>query len=227
METVVWTLTHPVTRRTVTLVGTMHIGDPAYFRDLSGVLEQLSARGAEIHVEGIIRCDDDRLNDWERDRLTESDSWADAETAGGAVRLLSLESQGTQLRLPHGTRNIDMSDAELLRGVGWSNYRRLFATTTGPPEPGFGSVARAAIRFQLRHGRGLQQLRSIRRRNRQVDRVVIGMRNHVAFASGCEALTRGDAVLVWGTDHLPGLARLFRAAGYRPGGAEWFEACTI
>ena len=29
VETAVWTLTHPATGRTVTLVGTMHIGDPA------------------------------------------------------------------------------------------------------------------------------------------------------------------------------------------------------
>lgn len=227
VETAVWTLTHPATGRTVTLVGTMHIGDPTYFRDLSGVLERLSATGAEIHVEGISRDDDDRLSDWERDLLTEADSWADAETAGAAVRLLSLESQSAELRLPPGTRNIDMSHAELLRCVGWTNYRRLFATTAGPPGPGFGSVARAAIRFQLRHGRGLEQLRSIRRRNRQVNRVVIGMRNRVAFAGGREALTRRDVVLVWGTDHLPGLARLFRAEGYRLDDEAWFEACTI
>ncbi|MGH2687589.1 MAG: hypothetical protein ACRDKW_02110 [Actinomycetota bacterium] len=228
VETAVWTLTHPGTGRTVTLVGTMHIGDPAYFRDLSGVLGKLSAGGAEIHVEGISRRDEEDLSDWERGRLTEADSWADPETAGAAVRLLSLESQGAQLRLPEGTRNIDMSHAEFLRCVGWDNYRRLFAVPPAkPPGPGFGPVVRAAIRFQLRHGRGLDRLRSLRARNRRVNRVVIGTRNRIAFAGGREALTRGDAVLVWGTDHLPGLARLFAAAGYRLRREEWFEACTI
>jgi len=224
----VWTLTHPGTGRTVTLVGTMHIGDATYFGRLSTVLDRLAADGAEIHVEGISRHDEDRLTDWERDRLDEADGWADAETAGAAVRLLSLESQGANLRLPDGTRNVDLSHAELLRGVGWDNYRRLFAIEpAGPPAPGFGPVVRAAVRFQLRHSRALEDLRSLRPRNRRVHRVVIGERNRRAFTGAVEALGRGDVVLVWGTDHLPGLARLFRAAGCRLRHQEWFRACRI
>lgn len=228
VRTAVWTLTHPVTERTVTLVGTMHIGDGTYFRNLSELLSDLAAGGAEVHVEGIARRDGDCLNEWEEDRLAEAETWDDAETTGAAVKLLSLESQSVHLRLPDGTRNIDLSHAELLRRVGWDNYRRLFAPQPdAPATPGFGPVVRTAIRFQLRHGRMLEALGSLRPRNRRVNRVVIDDRNQRAFEGATETLTRGDVVLVWGTDHLPGLARLFTAAGYRLRRETWLQACTL
>jgi hypothetical protein len=228
VRTAVWTLVHPATGRTVTLVGTMHIGDATYFRNLSELLAGLAAGGTEIHVEGIARRNGDCRNEWEEDRLAEADTWGDAETAGAAVRVLALESQGVHLHLPEGTRNIDLSHAELLRRIGWEGYRRLFAVQ---PETtavsAFGPVVRGAIRFQLRHARRLEGLRSLRYRNRRVNRVVIGERNRRAFDGATEALLRGDVALVWGTDHLPGLARLFMAAGYRLGAEAWFEACAL
>jgi hypothetical protein len=228
VRTAVWTLGHPATGRTVTLVGTMHIGDASYFRALSGLLGDMAAAGAEIHVEGIARHDGDCLSEWEEDRLAEADGWDDAETTGAVVKLLRLESQGAQLDLPPGTRNIDLSHAELLRRVGWENYRRLFAAQPeAPSAAGFGPVVRAAIRFQFRHSRLLETLGSLRPRTRRVSRVVIGERNRRAFEGATEALTRGDVVLVWGTDHLPGLAKLFAAAGYRRRREAWFEACVL
>jgi len=228
VQTAMWTLVNPATGRTATLVGTMHIGDVAYFRTLSAVLDRLAAGGAEIHVEGIARRDGERLSAWEDDRLAEADTWDDAETTGAAVKLLRLQSQGVELRLPDGTRNIDLSHAELLRRVGWDNYRRLFAVPAATPAlSGFGPAVRIAVRFQLRHSRLLEALRSLRPRNRRVSRVVIGERNRRAFEGATEALRQGDVVLVWGTDHLPGLADRFSAAGYRPCGETWFDACRL
>jgi hypothetical protein len=228
VRTAVWTLTHPTTGRTVTLVGVMHIGDVPYFQNLSALLAGLAASGAEVHVEGISRHDRGCLTEWEEDRLAEADGWEDAETSVAAVSLLRLASQSAQLGLPDGARNVDLTDADLLRRVGWDNYRRLFASQPAtPPGPGFGRGVRAAVRFQLRHGRVIEALGLLRPRNRSVNRVVIGERNRVAFAGGVDALARGDVALLWGTDHLPGLARLFVAAGYRLRREDWFEACTI
>jgi pheromone shutdown protein TraB len=228
VRTAVWTLVHPATGRTVILVGTMHIGDATYFRNLTELLAGLAAGGAEIHVEGIARRDGDCLSEWEEDRLAEAGTWDDAETTGAAVNLLSLESQSVHLHLPDGTRNVDLSHVELLRRVGWDDYRRLFASPPeAPATPGFGPVARTAIRFQLRHSRMIEALSSLRPRNRRVNRVVIGERNRRAFEGATEALTRGDVVLVWGADHLPGIARLFTAAGYRLGHEAWSEACLL
>lgn len=227
VRTAVWTLVHPVTGRTVTLFGTMHIGDAAYFRQLSTLLADLAVSGAEIHVEGISNSDEDRPNEWEKDRLTEAGGWADPETAGAAVALLQLASQG-ELIVPEGARNVDMSHLELLRRVGWRNYRRLMAPQpVSPFTAGLGPLVRAVLRFQLRHQRFFERLQSLRRSNRLVNQVVMQERNRIAFAGAGEALSRGDVVLVWGPDHLPGLAKLFSGAGYRRRHECWFEVCAI
>lgn len=228
VRTAVWTLAHPATGRTVTLVGTMHIGDAGYFHRLSEVLERLAQEGTEVHVEGISHGAHEDLSDWERDRLAEADSWGNAETSGSAVAMLGLDSQGRKLRLPDNTRNIDMTYIQLLRRVGWDSYRRLLAPQ---PEaqalPGTSRLVRIAIRFQLRHSRALARLASLRPGNRGADRVVMGARNQIAFAGAIEALGRNDVALVWGTDHLPALAELFGGVGYRPQREEWFDACSI
>jgi len=227
VETAVWTLRHPRTGRTATLVGTMHIGDARYFDELSEMLAGLAAGGAEVHLEGIAHREDDRVTEWERARLAEAKGWRNPETSGTAVTLLRVESQSL-LRLPEETRNIDLSHAELLRRLGWGAYRRLFALgPTTLPGPGLAPIVRAAIRFQLRHSRGLELLRSTRPGSRRVNRVVIDERNAVAFAGAADALERRDVVLVWGADHLPGLARLFARAGYRPLAERWLSACAV
>jgi hypothetical protein len=205
----------------------MHIGDPGYFSELSALLADLAAGGAEVQFEGITDRPGERMTEWERARLTEAAAWPDPETSGAAARLLRLESQG-RLQLPEGARNIDLSHVELLRKVGWHNYRRILAVPPpaemlDTPSP----LVRAAICFQLKHTRGLDRLRLLRRRNRRVDRVVVTERTRIAFAGAREALAHGDVVLVWGAGHLPGLAARFRSVGYVLNGEEWFTACTI
>lgn len=144
-----------------------------------------------------------------------------------AVAVLRAESQSAGLRLPEGTRNIDMSHAELLGRIGWREYRRLFR----PPPAGApqlsGAVARAAIGFQLRHNRLIEAIGALSPRSRRVTRVVIHDRNAVAFAGATETLLQRDVVLVWGADHLPGLAALFGGAGYRLRGRRWIDACVL
>ena len=228
VQTAVWTLVHPDTGRSVTLFGTMHIGDAGYFRGLSALLADLAAAGAEIQFEGISRREDDHPSGWEHERLAEAGGWADPEREGAAVALLQLTSQG-ELLLPDGARNIDLSHLELLRRVGWNNYRRLMAPQPESPlaGAGLGGIVRVILRVQLRHQRFFERLPSLRRNNRRINRVVIHERNRVAFAGASEALARGDVVLVWGPDHLPGLAKLFSDAGYRRRHEAWFEACSI
>jgi len=228
VETAVWTLRHPATGRTVSLVGMMHVGDGRYFAELSGTLATFAAGGAEVHMEGIAHRDEDRLTGWECARLAEARRWGDLETSGVAPTSLHLDSQGGRLQLPAGTRNVDLSHAELLRRIGWQAYRRLFATPPHDRPPvGFRPLVRAAILFQLRHQHGIERARALSGRHRQVNQVVIDQRNAVAFAGAMEALQRSDVVLVWGADHLPGLARRFERAGYRRQRDRWVTACRL
>ncbi len=81
--------------------------------------------------------------------------------------------------------------------------------------------------FELRHREAFHRLRSLRRRYRRVNDVVIGERNRLAFAGAVDALSRGNVVLLWGADHLPGLARLLALQGFALRHEQWFDACGI
>ena len=234
LSTAVWTLTHPRTGRTVTLIGTMHVGDDGYFAAMSTLVEELAATGAEIHVEGISHRHDNAMRGWELNCLAAAYSWEDPETFGAAATL-QVGSQGASLRLPEGVRNNDLSHVDLLRRIGWANYRRLFAPPLAEmPAVAAGrlarfgaEVARAAIRFRVRHRRTISRVKAIRGRNRMVNRVVIAERNRIAFAGAVEALSDRDVVLIWGADHLPGLARLFALQDYTLSETRWLDACAI
>jgi hypothetical protein len=227
LSTAVRTFVHPRTARIVTLVGTMHIGEAGYFEELSSLLDGLAAGGAEVHVEGIHDREDRSMRSWERNYLAAAYSWAHPETSGAAA-FLGVDSQGDRLRLPADARNVDLSHVELLRRVGRNNYRHLFGPPLADPSAsGGGPVMRAVMRFELRHRGTLNRLRLLRGRNRKVQQVVIRDRNRVAFAAAVESLVRRDVVLVWGADHLPGLARLFALQGYHLRREQWLDACQI
>lgn len=224
VQTAIWTLQHPASGRHVTLIGTMHMGQRSYFRDLSAAIGALAAAGAEVHVEGIAHRDGQRLTRREQAHLDEADRWSGPRRADDPARLLQLDSQD-HLVLPDGARNIDLSRGDLLHRLGWTEYRRLFAPKPAPPPPG--AMARTVIRFQLRHSQAIESLRCLRPRHRKISRVVLHERNRHAFDAALGALARGDVALVWGADHLPGLAALFEQAGYRVTGQAWVGACTI
>ncbi|HEV7863071.1 MAG TPA: hypothetical protein VGR20_10240, partial [Acidimicrobiia bacterium] len=79
----------------------------------------------------------------------------------------------------------------------------------------------------LKHGRKLDRLRALSARRRTVNRFMIGERNRVALAEGVRTLQDTDVALVWGTAHLPGMARDLRHQGYRLIAERWLTVCVL
>lgn len=227
VETVVRVFEDPATGRRLHLVGTMHLGEPAYYEALSALLADLGAAGAAVHYERIRRADDADVTPAERHRLEQVESSGYPAGLDAFVAVLGLELQGERLALPAGARNVDVSDVELLRGLGWEEYRRLVARPDLTFDERAAPLARPLFRFLLKHGRGLDRLRALSARHRRVQRFMIGHRNRVALAEGLAALEDGDVALVWGTAHLPGLARRLQRSGARLRAEQWFTVCTL
>src|SRR5438105_4354384 len=74
VETVVRSFEDPATGRRLHLVGTMHLGERAYYEALSGLLADLAEAGAAVHYERIRRADDADVTPAERDRLEQVES---------------------------------------------------------------------------------------------------------------------------------------------------------
>jgi hypothetical protein len=227
VETVVRVFEAPETGRRLTLVGTMHLGDAGYYAALSALLADLEAVGTAVHYERIRRADDADLTDEERDRLEGVKASGHPAGLDAFVGALGLELQGERLALPPGARNVDVSDVELLRALGWDRYRRLVERPAVTIDQRSAPLARPAFRFLMKHGRTIDRLRALSAGNRQATRFMIGERNRVALAEALQPSVQGDVALVWGAAHLPGLARELRRHGYRLRAERWLRVCIL
>ena len=226
-ETVVRVFEAPGGGRLLHLVGTVHLGDAAYFEALSAVLADLADAGAAVHYERIRRADDADVTDEERDQLERVEATGYPQGLEAFVGVLGLALQGECLVLPPGARNVDVSDVELLRSLGGDRYRRLLARTDITIDERAAPLAHAMFGVLLKHGRALDRIRAVSRRQRRVNRFLIGERNRLALQEGLKALRDHDVALVWGTAHLPGMARELRRQGYRLRAERWLPACTL
>lgn len=227
VESVVRVFEAPGTGRRLHLVGTMHLGEAAYYEALSALLADLDAGGTAVHYERIRRADDADVTPAERQQLDAVESRGYPAGLDAFMAVLGLELQGERLALPPGARNVDVTDVELLRALGPERYRRLVARPAAALDERAAAVARPLFRLLLEHGRALDRLRSLSARHRRIQRFMIGHRNRVALAEAVRSLEAGDVAVVWGTAHLPGMARQLERVGYRLRAEAWLTVCTL
>lgn len=220
------------TGRTVTLVAAVHSGTEAYFKKLNEIIAELEADGALVCYEGI--------------RPAAEQEWAEAadgERAARGVaepmrdrglealcRYLGWVDQRAGLKYSPSWRNVDMTDLELIRQAQPNNVREssdsfsdLFAGLT-PEQLDLVTASLAAVMerllsldyFDLVWRLSTRAVASDAHRN--VARVMVEERNRGALA---RLPTDADAVLLWGSGHLPGLAAGLKKAGYRQRNTTW------
>jgi hypothetical protein len=220
------------TGRTVTLVATVHSGTNAYFQKLNEIIAGLEAEGALICYEGI--------------RSAAAEEWAGAADGERAVRGLSGPAsdrgrealcrhlgwveQSAGLKYSPSWRNVDMTDLELVRQAQPHNvsesstsFSDLFAGLTPEQfDETVGSGSALVMRvlsldyFDLAWRWSMRAASSDAHRN--VGRVMVEERNRGALAG---LPSDSDAVLLWGSGHLPGLAAGLKKAGYRRRATAW------
>jgi len=220
------------TGRTVTLIAMMHSGTTAYFRQINEIIAGLEAKGAVVYYEGI--------------RPAAEEEWAGAADGERAVRGLSepiddraLQAvcrylgwvgQRTGLKYSPSWRNVDLTDLELIRQAQPRNISEMsnsFSDVVAGLTPdqfevvmGSGGALVARLLsldyFDLLGRLSVFAVSSDAHRN--VDRVMLKERNRGALA---RLPSDADAVLLWGSRHLPGLAAGLREAGYRRRSTVW------
>ena len=226
---------HPDTGRQITVIGMMHVGEPAYFERLREVIDTLEAAGAVVQREGSGRVpgDDHDLTDDEQTVLDLMDHQHVLEkrriTELGWVH--QHDAFGDQ---PHRPK-IDMGRVELIRRIGvdtmLGNTMRSIKMFDQPD-----TDPRSIERFRLKQHLYLRLFPVVvaaaqsRARNtdpsHDIDTVLLDERNTIAL-NGVRSTNR-DVVLTWGCAHLPGLATGLLTDGYtRTGTTEWHTAITL
>jgi hypothetical protein len=222
---------HRATGRSVTLVGTAHIGEASYYKRLHATVTQLEAAGAVVCYEWVRPAAEE---DWVAATASERAA-RDAPRAMGEgnfrrlCRSLGWVEQGAVFMWAASWRNVDMTDLELVRaarpevvrGVGEDLADAFGSPSLAQDQADALAGAAAAVVFRLVSldwFDRMQQMATWDDASRHFSHVQIEGRN----ARALESLPSDtDAVLLWGAGHLPGLAAGLTERGYRRQGTTW------
>jgi hypothetical protein len=216
METPIRCYVHPDSGRRIWLVGTVHFGMPGYYEDIKAAVTEIVEAGAVVHHEytalvetmknlppDVTQQERDVLDaELEHGRLTDivvgHGRWVDQVTGLGGW--------------PEGWQRVDLDHLEVIRLAGpevMLNALRAsiatleFALTNNRRRKRYVVSQWLALRLAA-SGASLPEA--------PTDHVVVDCRNEVAL-DGVDSTDR-DLVLVWGSDHLPGLAEGLDKRGF-------------
>ncbi|MGI5243068.1 hypothetical protein [Dactylosporangium sp. CA-139066] len=225
VQTSIRTFRHPVTDRTVTVIGTFHLGEPRYFVGLREAIDKLEANGAVVHCEGsrLLPCDDTTATDDERQLL------AQLQTADVAqdqrVAALGWVGQVDGLEYPPTWQIVDLDYLAIIRRLGpplartvaSDKLRRFGGPADNPNGLNLMRLGIAVLMATMSQDRSVIQVAG--RPDPEFD-VLIKARNDGALHG--VASTDQDTVLIWGLAHLPGIdAGLVEQGFLRHGEPEW------
>src|SRR4051812_30466180 len=113
LQTPVRWYTHPAAGRRVTLLATMHVGNPGYYAGLRQVIADAEADGAVVQIEGARRLPNDPVDitDDEQNLLTDIRRWHTLEQ--GRIPLLGWSTQLDGLKYPPHWQIHDLSELDI------------------------------------------------------------------------------------------------------------------
>jgi hypothetical protein len=216
-RTAVETWRHPEGGRTVTLVGTIHLGSQKYYDRIGILVADLQAGGAQVHAEGV-------ASPPKHTPMTEEEAAALAKMRLSPMYTWLAEELGLVVQRIPGDRsrwvNTDMNALEFLRALPdresflktFDQFDEMVAELNGEKMPPLvGKIIRGAIRVMAsRPGTAI-----IRRRGRKNPNgaVIDTARNAIALQAIYE--TTDDVVAIWGAAHLPGIGEGLANRGFR------------
>lgn len=233
LETPVVYYEHPITRRVVIVITSIHIGEAEYFAALQRFIDSLT--GFQILFERI-----GRLTPAEEVSLTDEERGVYDYFIYSGLRtrkiaqIMSLVFQGDGLSYPTSWVNTDLSLYELIkRFVAQGICRK---REPGDPNELFNDeFSRLLIRWLLN---GMLQCfvpvaivftlcTRFSKDGRRAKKLIVGDRNIVAWQGIKEHLSTGNVATIWGAEHLFGISTYLKRAGFRETHRLWFTAYHI
>jgi hypothetical protein len=224
LQTAVHHYLHPDTGRKVTLVGTMHFGDPGYFTRLYELISECEAAGAVVHCEGSGRVpiDDSDITVDEELLLCDRRRCGELETV--RLPMVGWAYQSAWLVPGPQWRVHDLSDLDIIRLARLPVIAKMIARKQRILGPS-GRIALKRLRFVLAVTMGVMASPAVQRRRLPGGDVLVDHRNTVALKAF--NATGRDTVLVWGAKHIPGLDTGVRQAGLTHTGTDWHTVTEI
>jgi hypothetical protein len=215
----------------VTVVAIVHMGTSAYFGELNAIVAGLEGAGAVVCYEGISAAAEEEwaaATDGER-AVRGITKTVDDRGRSAACRYLGWVEQTAALHYSPSWRNVDMTDLEFVRQAQPHNVSEhsggINTAIAGLTPDRLEALAGAGGALLLRvlavdYFNLLYRLsaRASGDAHRRFGRVMVEERNRGALA---RLPSDVDAVLLWGSGHLLGLAEGLKKAGYRRRSTTW------
>lgn len=225
LQTPVRTYAMPGGGPSVTLIGTVHFGERAYYDRIHDRAVRLEAGGALVQYEGVVAAGGELA----AVRGNQAPADASDHVTGNTQLAAFLAYLGwvtdDEMRLEPTWQNVDMSFGDLMKAAGTDAFAvvpgQAEEQTAGIPRKRLGALVAAAFAAQVRRGTiGLDAGAADGKKDR-FEFVVIDERNNLVLGG---IPPERDAVLIWGSAHLPGLAAGLEERGYEQVGEEWIRA---
>jgi hypothetical protein len=230
LQTPIRCYVHPDSGRRIWLVGTVHFGMPGYYAGIKATITEITEAGAAVHYEytALVETMNNLPSDvtqQERDVLDATVNsarltgwavcgglWVDQVTGWAVCAGLWVDQVTGLGGWPEDWQRVDLNHLEVIRLVG--------------PEVMLNALrcSIATLEFALTNNRRRKwyvvsqwlvlrlAASGVRLAPASTDHVVVDRRNEVAL-EGVDS-TEQDLVLVWGSDHLPGLAEGLDKRGF-------------
>jgi hypothetical protein len=226
LETPVRTYARPGEGRVVTLIGTSHIGEEAYYDRIRSLAASLEADGAVIQYEGVTATEEE-LTAAAGGDLAAVDAVieyaADDDQLDALLFYLGWVSQG-EMQYEPSWRNVDIDIGRLVEAVDADTFTAVQVAaeeeTMGIPRQRLGPVRAAALAARFRRGVIEWDVTAADGAMGRFLAVIADERNNLALSQVPQG--RG-AALLWGAAHLPGLTAVLEDRGFIEIKEEWIR----
>ena len=214
------TLREKNTGNLVRLVGVVHIAESAYWKKLTGFIEQYPH--SAVLYEGV-----SKVSEEEKLRFTENELavWKQFDELGPAMKeigvLMGLTFQKEGLPYPENWIRTDMTGFDFVRAYAANSK----ADDNVLEFPKFLENDKPLLHWLIRsfiaHMPFFSLVFGNRKKSKARDVVIIHLRNII----GCEAIKeyrdKGDVISVWGGGHIPGMVHLLEQMEYEVIDTDW------
>lgn len=226
---------HPITKRVVVFMATIHVADPSYFAKLQSLIDALIGDGYKVLFEGVGKLtpeEEQSLIEKEHSILKQFDYLFTL--LRDVANVMSLQHQGKGLAYNSSWVNTDMRYRNLIRLFADRDItfvKRVKETSifSGDDDneitqPVTRWVFNIALLNILPIGAVLYVASWFSRNRRLATKVILDVRNDIAFQGIIDHAFQSNVVTIWGGAHLRGVEKRLKGAGFRMVRQEWFTA---
>lgn len=239
LQTPIRTYQHPATGRRIILVGVIHIGRIAYYREIQKLIDRVSLDKFRILYEGVGKLDDEDVKKLPQDQrvivnqMRSLSAMIQSVAMNLSDRDMVYQKQG--LEYPKSWINTDLTVGQIAKHFAAADIGFLNDSKKKVDENVFTDIPSEVAGFiqsfiigALRILPGIDVITRpfnwFSRQKRIRNHIILTMRDEVAAGGILEHVEHADVLSIWGAKHIPGIHKHLSVAGFEHLETIWIDA---